>query len=65
MDMAGNVWEWMENFFSKEEKYPALHGGSWGYRDTGLRCSARFYHAPHYHWLGSGFRVLRGFASSL
>ncbi|NIM14071.1 MAG: SUMF1/EgtB/PvdO family nonheme iron enzyme [Candidatus Aminicenantes bacterium] len=65
MDMAGNAWEWMENLFSKEEKYPALRGGSWGVDGPYLRCSARYGNYPHYQWGSLGFRVLRGLAPSL
>ncbi|NIM13493.1 MAG: SUMF1/EgtB/PvdO family nonheme iron enzyme [Candidatus Aminicenantes bacterium] len=65
MDMAGNVWEWMENLYSKEYKYPALRGGSWGYDGSGLRCSARLYYDPVLYLSLNGFRVLRAFAPSL
>jgi formylglycine-generating enzyme required for sulfatase activity len=56
MDMAGNVWEWMENLYSKKKKDCALRGGSWDDFDIALRCSARFYYLPGNHWL-----LLRGF----
>ncbi|NIR04318.1 MAG: SUMF1/EgtB/PvdO family nonheme iron enzyme [Candidatus Aminicenantes bacterium] len=59
MDMAGNVWEWMENFYSKEREFPALRGGSWYYDVTYLRCSARYYDFPVYGWsLVLGFRAV-------
>jgi formylglycine-generating enzyme required for sulfatase activity len=63
MDMAGNVWEWMENL--EEGKYPALRGGSWRNVATDLRCSARDCHHPRSQWSSGGFRVLRGLAPSL
>ena len=57
-DMAGNVWEWMEN---EHEKYPssrACRGGSW-YADA-LRCSSRLNYLPGlYYDLDVGFRVIR------
>ena len=59
MDMAGNVWEWMENYYDEDKDVLALRGGSWYYSDNDLRCAARNYFLPG---LGSnyfGFRVLR------
>ena len=41
MDMAGNVWEWMENPDPKYTDARALRGGSWGGGADGLPCSAR------------------------
>jgi len=59
MDMAGNVWEWMENYSSDSKKYFALRGGSWDYDYLFLRCSARDILNPDI-WINSfGFRVLR------
>jgi formylglycine-generating enzyme required for sulfatase activity len=59
MDMAGNVWEWMENLYSKEKKYLALRGGSWHYPDSLLRCSARNFIDPVNDWYDViGFRVV-------
>jgi formylglycine-generating enzyme required for sulfatase activity len=58
MDMAGNVWEWME---SLHEKFgaPALRGGSW-YAHVGyLCCSARNYVIPDDWNSYVGFRVVR------
>ncbi len=62
MDMAGNVWEWMDNFV--EGKYPALRGGSWLNSGSLLRCSARSDCSPRYGFNGLGFRVRRGLLPS-
>jgi formylglycine-generating enzyme required for sulfatase activity len=65
MDMAGNAWEWMENFYDKDEDVCALRGGSCLHVDSYLRCSARYHFLPDLYWLINGFRVLRVFAPSL
>jgi formylglycine-generating enzyme required for sulfatase activity len=66
MDMAGNVWEWMGNYFDKKEDFFALRGGSWDGDVTHLRCSARDCLLPDYGWLSViGFRVCRAFVPGL
>ncbi|MCK4762485.1 MAG: SUMF1/EgtB/PvdO family nonheme iron enzyme [Candidatus Aminicenantes bacterium] len=57
--MAGNVWEWMENYYDKDEDVRALRGGSWFVDNTSLRCSARDVSNPVGRGSGVGFRVLR------
>ena len=59
-DMAGNVWEWMENWYIKSTKSSrALRGGSW-INDTGyLRCSSRVLPNPVFWYDYVGFRVVR------
>jgi len=58
LDMAGNVWEWMENYGDKNKERPALRGGSWGYLSDSLRCVARYLSDPDSYWYHSGFRVV-------
>ncbi len=59
-DMAGNVWEWMENWSNAFPKLKALCGGSWLVQPDALGCSARLSYYPDfsndYHF---GFRVVR------
>ena len=55
MDMAGNVWEWMENW----KTYRALRGGSWDAFAENLRCSGRLNDNPVNRYNSFGFRVVR------
>jgi formylglycine-generating enzyme required for sulfatase activity len=63
MDMAGNVWEWMENYYYDEDKdWLALRGGSWLDEEESLVCSSRSDDVvyPLNLWCnGFGFRVVR------
>jgi formylglycine-generating enzyme required for sulfatase activity len=65
LDMAGNVWEWMENLYGENasEGYcksaRALRGGSWGGSAGGLCCLARVDDQPALGGFDIGFRVVR------
>ena len=63
-DMAGNVWEWMDNKYKKNTSARALRGGSWYFSPGFLRCSARFEYLPAYGSDIFGFRVVRSSPSS-
>ncbi|MCH7756378.1 SUMF1/EgtB/PvdO family nonheme iron enzyme, partial [candidate division KSB1 bacterium] len=60
MDMAGNVWEWMENLYGQKDfrDARALRGGSWNYEADYLPCSARSRNYPVSNWFNDGFRVV-------
>ena len=61
MDVAGNVWEWMENLYGQKDlpDARALRGGSWGNGASDLQCSARDGDNPDGSWNDSvGFRVV-------
>ncbi len=57
MDMAGNVWEWMENRFDENKAWRALRGGAYYSDANALRGSGRNYDRPGSWYLSNGFRV--------
>jgi hypothetical protein len=57
-DMAGNVWEWCEDWYEKG-KYRVLRGGAWDVNEGYLRSSYRFRGGPEYGLNGLGFRLAR------
>ena len=63
-DMAGNVWEWMEDIHEKYAPARALRGGSWFNGPGFLRCAARSYVRPADGFSDFGFRVVRSSPSS-
>ncbi|MCL4704082.1 SUMF1/EgtB/PvdO family nonheme iron enzyme [bacterium] len=58
MDMAGNVWEWMENKYTPDKEWRALRGGSWSYASEYLPCAARGGSYPVSLWNYVAFRVV-------
>ena len=45
-DMAGNVAEWCQNWYSEDKKYRVLRGGSWDYFTDFLRVAYRNFSVP-------------------
>ncbi|MGH7598421.1 MAG: formylglycine-generating enzyme family protein, partial [bacterium] len=58
MDMAGNVWEWMENPDMKYLEARALRGGSGDNSAEYLRCAARLSYHPDVRGNYVGWRVV-------
>lgn len=58
-DMAGNVYEWMENRYHDGKQRYALRGGGWDISTDNLRCSCRNFNYPYQQENNYGFRVVR------
>lgn len=59
-DLAGNVWEWQENWYDKPEKrLRAVRGGSWSGDTENLCCFSRYHVDPGDLSHNIGFRVVR------
>ena len=58
--MAGNAWEWIENWYDGAEKYRVLRGGSWRVDAWSVR-EALFFRGFQGIQEDVGFRVARAF----
>jgi len=59
LDMTGNVREWTDSWYNKEEKEKVLRGGSWvSFRDN-ARCADRNRDDPGIRDNNTGFRCVR------
>ncbi|MDP6417351.1 MAG: formylglycine-generating enzyme family protein, partial [Gammaproteobacteria bacterium] len=60
-DMAGNVWEFCEDWYSEDKEYRVLRGGSWFNIPNYLRAALRFFNNPSDTLNLLGFRCVSGF----
>ena len=58
-DMAGNVWEWMADWYDDEKQYRELRGGSWYDVSSVLRAAGRGRFQPGDWYDDVGFRCAR------
>ncbi|MDD4871607.1 MAG: SUMF1/EgtB/PvdO family nonheme iron enzyme [Kiritimatiellae bacterium] len=57
--LAGNVWEWCDDWFDNSKKYKVRHGGSWDFDDQkSLRIDYRGFDRSGTHDDTVGFRVV-------
>jgi formylglycine-generating enzyme required for sulfatase activity len=58
-DLAGNVWEWCEDFYDEKKAGHVLRGGSWYVADQArLLTSFRSRNGPGIRYSHGGFRVV-------
>ncbi|RLD05376.1 MAG: hypothetical protein DRI56_09740, partial [Chloroflexota bacterium] len=58
IDMSGNVWEWVNTWWTDKQKYRVMRGGSWFLNGRDARCAVRYRNAPVFFGFNMGFRVV-------
>ena len=59
-DMAGNAYEWCQDWYDSDQDTKVLQGGSWGYTIGFLKVDFRNYFAPKDRLRSHGFRCVAG-----
>ncbi|MEK7748067.1 MAG: SUMF1/EgtB/PvdO family nonheme iron enzyme, partial [Nitrospirota bacterium] len=58
-DMAGNVWEWTDSGYNKDQDTRVLRGGALDSNQSYARCAFRFFDNPNLRYYNIGFRCVR------
>jgi len=56
MDMAGNVMEWVDDWYNTNKGYREIRGGSWNTGSYALRAATRTGRSPSASYFDVGFR---------
>ena len=57
-DMHGNVWEWCNDWYDKNQEYRVLRGGSWSEYSVGCSAWCRIHYSPELRFNYIGFRLV-------